>query len=135
MCPTLQPYRPSLPGSFCPWGSQARTLELSCHALLQEIFQTQRSNPHLLRLLHWQPGALHQHHLGIPNHYVFSLTHVLQQFDLILSFKHAKFISSLEASSFLFPNRLCRVDSCTVAVSIQMLYPLRKPSLSSYLKC
>ena len=30
----------------------------SCHALLQGIFPTQGSNPHLLCLLHWQPGSL-----------------------------------------------------------------------------
>ena len=31
---------------------------VSCHFLLQGIFQTQGSNPHLLCLLHWQPGSL-----------------------------------------------------------------------------
>ena len=30
----------------------------SCHALLQGIFLTQGSNPHLLCLLHWQVGYL-----------------------------------------------------------------------------
>ena len=29
-----------------------------CHALLQGIFQTQGSNPHLLYLLYWQTGSL-----------------------------------------------------------------------------
>ena len=29
-----------------------------CHFLLQGIFQTQGSNPHLLHLLHWQGGSL-----------------------------------------------------------------------------
>ena len=29
-----------------------------CYALLQGIFPTQRSNPHLLCLLHWQAGSL-----------------------------------------------------------------------------
>ena len=29
-----------------------------CHALLQGIFLTQGSNPHLLYLLHWQVGSL-----------------------------------------------------------------------------
>ena len=31
---------------------------MSCRALLQGIFQTQGSNPHLLLLLHWQVGTL-----------------------------------------------------------------------------
>ena len=40
---------------------QARVLGAGgggCHALLQEIFQTQGSNLHLLCLLHWQVGYL-----------------------------------------------------------------------------
>ena len=35
---------------------QARIL--GCHALLQGIFPTQESNPHLLGLLHWLLGSL-----------------------------------------------------------------------------
>ena len=31
---------------------------MGCHALLQGIFLTQGSNPHLLHLLHWQTGSL-----------------------------------------------------------------------------
>ena len=31
---------------------------MGCHALLQGILPTQGSNPHLLRLLHWQVGSL-----------------------------------------------------------------------------
>ena len=31
---------------------------MGCHALLQGIFQTQGSNPCLVRLLHWQAGSL-----------------------------------------------------------------------------
>ena len=38
-----------------------------CHFLLQGLFPTQRLNPHLLCLLHWQGGSLcHQVHLGSP---------------------------------------------------------------------
>ena len=31
---------------------------MGCHALLQGIFPTRGSNPHLLRLLRWQAGCL-----------------------------------------------------------------------------
>ena len=31
---------------------------VGCHALLQGIFLTQGSNPHLLFLLHWHEGTL-----------------------------------------------------------------------------
>jgi len=38
---------------------QARILEWGCHFLLQGIFLTQRLNPHLLCLLHWQAGSFY----------------------------------------------------------------------------
>ena len=56
-----------LPGSFVHGILQARILEwkkkkknvgVGCHFLLQGIFRTQGSNPHLLHLLHWQAGSL-----------------------------------------------------------------------------
>ena len=31
---------------------------VGCHALLQGIFPTQGSNPHVVCLLHWQVGSL-----------------------------------------------------------------------------
>ena len=37
---------------------------VGCHFLLQGIFLTQGSNPHLLSLLHWQVDSLPLHHLG-----------------------------------------------------------------------
>ena len=43
---------------LCPWESPGKNTGMGCHFLLQEIFLTQRSNPHLLRLLHWQEGSL-----------------------------------------------------------------------------
>ena len=43
---------------LCPWDSPAKNTGVGCHALLQGIFQTQGSNPHLLCLLHWQTGSL-----------------------------------------------------------------------------
>ena len=32
----------------CPWDSPGKDIRVGCHALLQEIFLTQGSNPHLL---------------------------------------------------------------------------------------
>ena len=37
---------------------------VGCHFLLQGIFPTQRLNPHLLQLLHWQADSLPLNHLG-----------------------------------------------------------------------
>ena len=43
---------------LCPWDSLGNNTGAGCHALLQRIFLTQGSNPHLLRRLHWQVGSL-----------------------------------------------------------------------------
>ena len=51
----------SLSGSSVHWGSPGKNTEVGCYALLQGIFPTQGSNPHLLGLLcllHWQAGSL-----------------------------------------------------------------------------
>ena len=39
-------------------GFSSKDTGVGCHALLQEIFPTQRWNPYLLCLLHWQVGSL-----------------------------------------------------------------------------
>ena len=49
----LQPTSP-----VSPWDSPGKNTGVGCHALLQGTFQTQGSNPHLLRLVHWQAGSL-----------------------------------------------------------------------------
>ena len=54
----------SLPGSLCSWDSPGKNTRLSCHALLQGIFPTQRSNPCPLSLLNWQVGSLPKPYLG-----------------------------------------------------------------------
>ena len=41
-----------------PWNFPSRSTGMSCHFLLQEIFQTQELNPCLLPLLHWQADSL-----------------------------------------------------------------------------
>ena len=43
---------------LCPWDSPGKNTEEVCHFLLQGIFLTQRPNPHLLCLLHWQMDCL-----------------------------------------------------------------------------
>ena len=39
------------------WDSPGKNIGLGCHALLRGIFLTQKLNPHLLCLLHWQVGS------------------------------------------------------------------------------
>ena len=48
----------SPPGSCVHGDSPDKNTGVGCHALLQEIFPTQRSNLHLLHLLYWQAGSL-----------------------------------------------------------------------------
>ena len=43
---------------LCPWDSPGMNTGVGCHALLQGIFPTQESNPHLLHLLDWQVNSL-----------------------------------------------------------------------------
>ena len=43
---------------LCPWDYPGKNTGVGFHFLLQGIFPTQGSNPHLLRLLHWQADSL-----------------------------------------------------------------------------
>ena len=43
---------------LCPWDSPSKNTGMGCHALLQGIFLTQGSNPHLLGPLHWWVDSL-----------------------------------------------------------------------------
>ena len=49
---------------LCPWDSPDKNTGVGCHALLQGIFPTQGSNPHLLWLLCWQVDSLLLSHGG-----------------------------------------------------------------------
>ena len=44
---------------LCPWDFLGQNTAVGCHFLLQGIFLTQRLNPHLLCLLHWQAGSFY----------------------------------------------------------------------------
>ena len=43
---------------LCPLDFPGKNTGVGCRTLLQRIFLTQRSNPSLLHLLHWQAGSL-----------------------------------------------------------------------------
>ena len=55
-CPTL--FYPMNSRLLCPWDSPGKNTGVDCHPLLQEIFLTQGSKPHLLSFLHWEAGSL-----------------------------------------------------------------------------
>jgi len=48
---------------LCPWNFSGKNTGVGCHFLLQGIFPTQESNPHLL---HWQLDSLPLSHQGSP---------------------------------------------------------------------
>ena len=56
----------SPPRLLCPGNSPSKNTGVGCHFLLQGIFPTQRSHPHLLCLRHWQVDSLPRCHLGSP---------------------------------------------------------------------
>ena len=45
-------------GLLCLLDFSGKNTAVDCHALLQGIFLTEGSNPHLLHLLHWQACSL-----------------------------------------------------------------------------
>ena len=66
-CPTvLWPHGLQSARLLCPWDSPGKSTRVDCYFLLQRIFPTQRQNPHLLSLLHWQMGSLPLSRLGSP---------------------------------------------------------------------
>ena len=68
--------------SACPWDFSGKNTGVGCHFFLQGIFPTQRLNPHLLCLLHWQVDSLPLNHL-IPA----TLTHRKYQIPLVKNCK------------------------------------------------
>ena len=58
MLDSFRPMDCSPPGSSVHGIFSGKNTGASCHFLLWGIFSTQRSNLHLLHLLHWQAGSL-----------------------------------------------------------------------------
>ena len=80
---SLQPRGLEPTSLFCPRDSPGKNTGVGCHFLLQGIFLIQRSNPHLLCLLHWQADSLPLHYLGFPSLYTLINTCHLYSFLMI----------------------------------------------------
>ena len=110
----MTPWTISPPGSSLSMGFSRQDYGVGCHGLLQGIFKTQESNPHLFCLLHWQAGSLPLAPPGkpvsVPSLYVFicfplspicnmallrffSLLHKVLTFPLASLFQYHLFIS------------------------------------------
>ena len=66
VCDSLWPHGLQPARLLCPWDFPGKNTGVVCHFLLQGIFLTQGSNPHLLCLLRWQADSLPLSHLGSP---------------------------------------------------------------------
>ena len=108
----LQPTR-----LLIPWDSPGKNTGVGCHALLQGIFPTQESNPHLL---HWQAGTLP---FALPDLYVESKTMPLSLPTMGPGsnhhFKHSQHCSPLETSEVVEANM------CYVALPNSHQFPHR----------
>ena len=59
MSDSLQSHGPYPTRLLCPWDFLGKNTGAGCHFLLQGIFPSQGSNPHLLCPLHWQADLYH----------------------------------------------------------------------------
>ena len=73
LCPTLRPHGLQSARLLSPWSFPGKNTKVGRHFLLQGIFLTQWSNPHLPSLLHWQVGSWPLSHLGSPMVFVRAL--------------------------------------------------------------
>ena len=99
-CPTLcNPHR-LLPASLlCPWDSPGKNTAVDCHALLQEIFPTQWSNPCLQHCRQILYCLSHQGSLLIPSRSI----HIFTNNNISLLWVNHVLSVCMCASHFLYP--------------------------------
>ena len=145
-----------------PWDFPGNNTRMGGYFLLQGIFLTQGSNPHLLCLLHWQVGSSPLQHLGSPiyNH---EKLQILQMFGISGKWELARhyvqepmslttkwfFLSSIPPGGNLFSGEIeskhLRIQDQWSTVKVQMqchtrnrkiqlkvLYPSPLPSSKSW---
>ena len=88
MSDSLWPHGPQPARLLCPWDCPGKNAEVGCHVLLQGIFPTQGSNPHVLGLLHWQVGSLLLTPPGKTSLWIYLVIINMQQGCLAQSNKH-----------------------------------------------
>ena len=84
MSDSLQPHGLQPTRVLCAWDSLGKNTAVDCHTLLQGIFPTQGSKPHLLCPLHWECGVLTTGLLG--KTFIFFLTSLF--FGSIVAVQH-----------------------------------------------
>ena len=98
---------------LCPWDFPGKNAGVGCHFLLQGIFLTQESIPHIMSLLHWQADSLPLHHLGRPwekdaAYFTHTCTHPRNTPELPRNLEHHKHFHIL---SIYLSESLCSDDS------------------------
>ena len=107
-CPTLCHPVAVAARLLCPWESLGKYTGVGCHALLQGILSTQRLNPYLLRLLHWQVGSLPLVPPGKPSKLLIILHSPVQ----------CPFLSSPSFCASCSPSRRCPIYNSAPGVSV-----------------
>ena len=97
----------------CPWDSAGKNIGVGCHALLQGIFPTQKSNPHLLCLLHWKVGTLPLEPPGSPIRYWWTCKNHYSPCYLNNSFPFG-FDENIHCWPRLSPNDYCKFHQKTL---------------------
>ena len=96
-----------------PWDSPGKNTGVGSHVLLQGIFLTQGSNPHLLHLLHWQAGSLPLvppgKSIGTPH--VLLIVHLASRVSFCLLVHFCFFGHSVQHVGSLFPDQVSELYS------------------------
>ena len=113
----LQPYGLYPARLLSPWDFPGKNTGVGYHFLLQGIFLTQGSNPHLLPILHWQADSLPLRHQ--------------EDFNLWISVNEGFSALTLDVWGWVFLScRGCSVH-CRVVGSVSDLYPVAASSTTS----
>ena len=93
---------------LCSWDFPGKNTGVGCHFLLQGIFLTQGSNPHLLHLLYWQVDSLPP---GKPCKYYYktqmSLQHLLCASQAVLQGLYMKKPEAKATDIFCYELNVC----------------------------
>ena len=95
----------SPPRLLSPWDFPGKNTGKGCHFLLQGIFPTQGSNPHLLQSLHWRAESLLLSGLGSPGGEI--------QWPICLEERWAQAFNQ-RSSVFWSPGSLCPYTSLVI---------------------
>ena len=101
---SLQPYGLQPTRLLCPWASPGKNTGVVYHALLQDIFLNQGSNPCLLYLRHWQVGSLPLALPGKPYTHTHTHTHIQLLRHLFLAQSNKSYSMLANSGTYLEGN-------------------------------